>query len=137
VNRLNTLEKRVKYRISRKRGTVFLRSDFDGLSDYDQVGRCLSQLVKKGELLKLGYGVYARAKKSSITGSLMLDANGGFVGASREALDRLKVDWEPTLTERDYNAGLSTQVPVNAAVSIKGKFSRKLSYRGVSLQRAI
>ena len=37
---------------------MFLRADFDDLGGYDQVGRALRGLVQKGQLLKLGYGIY-------------------------------------------------------------------------------
>ncbi len=136
------LKKRVSYRIARRRSDVFVRSDFADLGGYDQIGRCLRQLVRERRLIRLGYGVYARAKQSSITGKPMLAAKGGFVDAARQALDRLKVlnrqfkGWEPTLAELNYNTGRSTQVPTNAAVKIKGRFSRKLSYGSMELFRA-
>ena len=38
--RSETLESRVLKRISRKRGDVFLHSDFEDLGGYDQVGVC-------------------------------------------------------------------------------------------------
>ena len=47
------LETRLMKRIDRKRGDVFLRSDFRDLGGYDQVGRVLRGLVEKGKLLKL------------------------------------------------------------------------------------
>ena len=55
----DNLEERVAHRIARKRGDVFLRADFRDLGDYDQVGRALRKLVRKGRLLKLGYGIYS------------------------------------------------------------------------------
>ena len=39
-------------RIARKRSDVFLRADFKDLGGYDQVGRVLRGLVRKGRLLK-------------------------------------------------------------------------------------
>jgi hypothetical protein len=63
----------------------------------------------------------------------MLAAVDGFIGASREALTKLGVRWEPSSWERAYNEGRSTQVPVNAVVRIKGRFARQLSYRGKPL----
>ena len=49
-----SLEQRLEKRIARKRGDVFLREDFGDLGGYDQVGRALRKLVRKGQLLKLG-----------------------------------------------------------------------------------
>jgi hypothetical protein len=43
------------------------------------------------------------------------------------------VKWEPTEAERAYNEGRSTQVPVNPAVRVKGRFSRRLRDQNVEL----
>jgi Transcriptional regulator, AbiEi antitoxin len=56
-----TLETRLLNRIDRKRGDVFLRADFGDLGGYDQVGRVLRELVRKGRLVRVGQGLYARA----------------------------------------------------------------------------
>ncbi len=63
----------------------------------------------------------------------MLNSPDGFIGAARRALKKLGVQWEPTEAERAYNEGRSTQIPVNPVVRIKGRFSRKLQYRGREL----
>jgi hypothetical protein len=48
--RPETLETRMLKRMERKRGDVFLRADFGDLGGYDQVGRALRTLARKGEL---------------------------------------------------------------------------------------
>ena len=63
-----TLETRLLKRIDRKRGDVFLRADFDDLGGYDQVGRVLRQLVREGKLVKVGQGLYACARASTMSG---------------------------------------------------------------------
>jgi hypothetical protein len=67
----DSLEGRLEKRIARKRGDVFLRADFDDLGGYDQVGRALRGLVRKGRLMKIGQGLYARARRSSLDNKLM------------------------------------------------------------------
>jgi hypothetical protein len=57
----------------------------------------------------------------------------GFAGVARQALDKLGVEWEPTASERAYNAGRSTQIPVNPVVRVKGRFSRHLRYGDTEL----
>jgi hypothetical protein len=99
----------------------------------DQVLRALRELVREGQLVRLGYGVYGRARRSKLSGQPMLAVADGFVGAARAALNKLGVAWEPTEWERAYNEGRSTQVPVNAVVRIKGRFARRLGYRGNTL----
>ena len=54
-----------------------------------------------------------RAITSRLSGERMLYSPNGFAGAARQALTKLGVEWEPTETERAYNEGRSTQVPVN------------------------
>ncbi len=71
MSRYGSLEYRITARIARKRCTVFVREDFQDLSDYDQVGRALRKIAKNGQLVRLGYGVYAKTKKSTITGELV------------------------------------------------------------------
>ena len=64
----------------------------------------------------------------------MLAAQDGFIGAARQALDKLGVKWEPTEFQRAYNEGRSTQVPVNPAVRVKGRFVRRLRYQDAELR---
>ena len=70
-----TLETRLLNRIDRKRGDVFLRADFEDLGGYDQVGRVLRELVRKGRLVRVGQGLYARARPS-MTGGEPVPAGG-------------------------------------------------------------
>ena len=63
-----TLETKLLNRIERKRGDVFLRADFEILGGYDQVGRVLRKIVCEGRLVRVGQGLYARARPSLTTG---------------------------------------------------------------------
>lgn len=124
-----TLRERIEQRIARKKGEdVFLTREFANLGGEDQVLRALRKLVDDGRLVRLGYGVYGRAVVSRLSGKPMLYSRDGFAGVARQALDKLGVEWEPTEAERAYNEGRSTQVPVNAVVRVKGRFSRQLRY---------
>lgn len=133
MNNRKTLRERIEGRIARKGDDVFLPREFADLAGKDQVLRAFRQLVKDGQLVRLGYGVYVRAIPSRLSGRPMLYSPDGFVGAARQALNKLGVKWEPTGVERAYNEGRSTQIPANPAVRIKGRFSRKLRYQGTEL----
>ncbi len=122
-----TLKQRVERRIIRKHDDVFLPKEFRDLGGEDQVLRALRGLVEDGRLIRLGYGVYARAIHSRMTGRTMVDSANGFSSAVRQALTKLGVPWEPTESERAYNDGSSTQVPATPAVRVKGRFQRRLS----------
>ena len=129
-----TLREKIGDRIARRRDEVFLTREFRDLGGEDQVLRALRGLVRDGRLVRLGYGVYGRAETSRLSGEPMLAAAGGFIGAARQALDKLGVTWEPTDAQRAYNEGRTTQVPVNPAVRVKGRFARHLRYQDTELQ---
>jgi hypothetical protein len=129
-----TLRERIEARIARRRGEdVFLPREFADLGGEDQVLRVLRGLTREGRLVRLGYGVYGRAITSRLSGKPILYSPNGFAGAARQALTKLGVAWEPTEGERAYNEGRSTQVPVNPAVRVKGRFSRRLRDGNVEL----
>jgi Family of unknown function (DUF6088) len=132
--RRGTLQAKVKERIARRRDDVFLTREFRDLGGEDQVVRALRGLVREGSLVRLGYGVYGRAVTSRLSGESILYSPDGFIGAARRALDKLGVKWEPTEAERAYNEGRSTQVPVNPAVRVKGRFARHLRYQDTELR---
>jgi len=129
--RRNSLQAKIERRIAQSDAGAFLTREFRDLGGERQVLRALSKSVKDGKLIRLGYGVYGRAARSQLSGQSILATRGGFVGASREALTKLGINWEPTDWERAYNEGRSTQVPVNAVVRVrKGRFSRRINYQG-------
>lgn len=128
------LKQRILLRINKSSKNVFLRKDFFGLGGYDQVGRALKKIVKDGFLTKVGMGLYAKARPSAFRkGEVILLSPGGFKAVSREALDRLDIPWRPSESEESYNAGRTTQVPFNAGVSVRKRFSRQIQWRGLEL----
>jgi hypothetical protein len=135
MSKRRTLQQRIEDRITRKKGdAAFLTREFADLSDERQVLRALRKLVDEGKLIRLGYGVYARAEISSLTRQPMLYSPSGFNGVARQALTKLGVKWEPTEAERAYNERRSTQVPVNPVVRLRGgRFARKLRYKSMEL----
>ena len=128
--RPENLETRVMKRITRKRGDVFLRADFKDLGGYDQVGRVLRGLVRKGRLLKVGYGIYTRAVKSPFNDELVPPKG---LTTLKEAIRRLGVEVTQTRFAQDYNAGRTTQVPTGRVVAVRGRIRRKIGYNGMFL----
>lgn len=122
------LRKRIETRIAKSKRDVFLTRDFAALSDEDQVIRALRGLVAQRTLLRLGKGVYAKARPSSLSGRAVLANPAGFQAVAQQALNRLGVEWEPTEAQRAFAEGRSTQIPVNSVLKVKGRFARKLRY---------
>ncbi|MBE0462532.1 MAG: hypothetical protein ACTIDY_05260 [Halomonadaceae bacterium] len=73
--------------------------------------------------MRIGKGLYAKARQNHIMGKPMIAAPGGFDQVAKEALSRLGVQWEPSSTEK-----ASTHIPARAVVSVKGSFNRRISY---------
>src|SRR5258708_12275856 len=125
--RRKTLREKVEKRIARKGDAVFLPREFVDLGGEDQILRALRELVREGRLIRLGYGVYARAERSKLTGQPILAVPDGFVGASRAALNKLGVKWEPTEWDRPNNQGRPPQVPSNPLFPLKTRFPSLLA----------
>jgi len=126
-----TLASRMRYRIKRGKAFVYLPGDFADLSDSDQIGRGLRTLVQEGVLVKIGQGIYARAKKSSLTGAPVPERP--LRDLAIAALAKLGVEVAPSRYEKAYNAGQTPQVPTGRVIGVKGRISRKISYNGRSI----
>ena len=125
-----TLEARLLKRIDRKRGDVLLRADFGDLGGYDQVGRALRQLVREGQLVRVGQGLYARAGPSMTSGE---PVPVGGLTALKEVLRRVGVETLPSQIEEAYNAGRTMQVLTGRVVGVTRRVRRKIGYGGFSL----
>lgn len=128
--RPESLETRLLKRIDRKRGDVFLRADFDDLGGYDQVGRVLREVVRKGRLVRVGQGLYVRARPS-ITSGEPIPVKG--LASLKEALNRVGVETLPTRLEQEYNDGRTTQVPTGRVVAVRRRVRRRIGYNGINL----
>lgn len=125
------LKEKIRLRIHLKKDRVFLREDFEDLADYDQVGRALRILVSEGELIKLGYGVYAKTKESSISRQKILIEP--LPKLAREAMDKLGYSSkDPSDLDISYRDG-STQVPTGRVVPVNRPVSRELSYKDATI----
>jgi hypothetical protein len=123
---------KVLRRISRLPSEVILRSDLADIADPRQISRALKRLADDGEIVKLGYGVYAKLARSEIAKTTYLKQ--GVISTMRTALNRLNVRWEPSPEEQDYQEGRSTQIPVNPKTILKTRFRRELRYRNMELR---
>lgn len=122
-----TIKARILKRLSRSKRYVFMRVDFKDIAGYDQVGRVLCDLVKSGELLKVGYGIYTKARKNPITGKVMPACPGGSDAVILEALERLKVGYSFDKNSAKYLSEESTQIPAYTQIETPYRFKRRLS----------
>lgn len=131
-----TIADAIARKVSRSKRNVFLRSDFAPLGSYDAIGRALRQQAKNGQLVQIGYGLYAKAEVSPFTGKPVPIV--GIKKLATEALGRLGKKVAPSSFEDAYNRGRSTQVPTGRTITVEDRIRRKIGYNGnyVVLERA-
>ncbi|MBC2662291.1 hypothetical protein H7F50_11035 [Novosphingobium flavum] len=118
----------ITQRVRRSRRNVFLRADFDGFGSYDAVGRALRQQVQIGRLVQIGYGLYAKAEPSPLTGKPAPIV--GIRTLASEAVRRLGKSVEPSRFDKAYNSGSSTQVPTGRTLTVNARIRRRIGYDG-------
>jgi len=130
-----------KTRISRslsmsKRKSVFLRSDFEPFGTSTRVTRALQVLISEGRIIRVGRGIYVKARPSTVTGNPVpvepLET------VAHKALAALGVDVQLGSAARAYVGGVSQDVPMNIAVDVgSSRVSRRIEFGGreVKLER--
>lgn len=124
------------YLAARQEESVFLRSEFDDLSkSRSGVDKALRALVEEGRLVRFGYGLLARARKSSWTGEYVEDTKGS---GEFEAMRKLGISFRLGKAFRDYNEGKTTQVPAKLTFDVgNSRITRKIGgYDGVRFERS-
>ncbi|KGX39584.1 DUF6088 family protein [Burkholderia pseudomallei] len=118
-----TVIARLKQTIGESDEAVFLRAEFSGLGSAAQVGRALRALQTAGTIVKLGLGIYAKAKPSALSGSPIpvrpLDVLAPVV------MQKLGVAVFPSVALRAYNEGSTTQVPAGVVLNTGGRRIRR------------
>lgn len=121
-----TIANKVKIRVNRSKRYVFARADFTDIAGYDQIGRELRKLVKSGLLLRIGYGLYTKARTNSITGQIMPASPGGADGVILEAIEKLGVEYKfDDFSQRSID-GDSLQIPASFQIITNNRFKRKI-----------
>jgi hypothetical protein len=129
MNIVNRLERS----LANRNADVFLRAEFHSFGSPAQVSRALGELQSKGVLVKLGVGVYAKAKPSVLSGKPI--PTKPLEVLAPEILKKLGVQAGPSRQAHEYNAGISTQVPSGVVINTgKRRIKRKLGFNGKLIQ---
>lgn len=127
------LQERMLRAIKQRAGSVILRRELAGLGSASQVTEALKALQARGVIVRIGTGLYAKTRRSSVTGKIIPAGNLENLGL--EALRKLGVSVAPGKAAAAYNAGTTTQIP-GAFVVNTGcrRISRKISVGGRALK---
>ena len=120
-----TVEDRILTRILRSRNVVFIPADFRDIASYPQVLRALKHLVRKRKTVRFGYGAYARVTVNKFDGKIYPD--GDTASNLIRLWKKLGVKWDYSRAVKDYNSGVSTQVPVKRLFVVNDRFSRSIN----------
>ena len=88
--------------------------------------------VAEGQLIRFGYGLYAKADRSPYSGKTVPQKP--LPALAEEALSKLGVKIVESTAKALYNSGKSTQVPTGRVIGVKGRISRKMGYNGQSVK---
>jgi len=122
----NSFKFKVLERIRQMPDTAILRKDIEDMGNPRQISRCFKTLLEMGVLVKIGYGIYAKAYISDSIDKPVIQ--GGFGQACKEALTKKGIKWEAGSAEKAYNTGVSTQIPIRNIVQLKSRFRGHLNY---------
>lgn len=131
---------RTKTRIARslgisKKNTIFLRSDFESFGTATRVTRALQELIAEGRIIRVGRGIYARARPSGIPGKpVPLEP---LETIAHKALAALGVDARLGSAEKAYVGRLTQDVPMEISIDVgSSRISRRIELggRGVNLR---
>ncbi|MBL0944550.1 MAG: S-adenosylhomocysteine hydrolase [Hydrogenophaga sp.] len=123
-------ELRVARSVSLTRSPVILRADLHKLGcSSTSLSAALRALIDKGLLVRIGTGIYAKAKPSVLSGKPIpvepLEV------LAPIALRKLGVMVQQARRYRDYNAGRTSQVPVGVVVNVGSRrITRRIGFNG-------
>ncbi len=125
MNITSRIRRSVKGRID----LVFRPSDFLSFGSEASVKRALKELTQLGVLVRLGVGIYAKAKPSVLSGQPIPVQPLEVLGP--QALAKLGISLRQSQQVSAYNSGHTTQVPAGVVVNVgKQRVSRKIGFNG-------
>jgi hypothetical protein len=122
----STVKDRVIAKIKRSPSSVFLRKEIDRLGDYRQVRRAINEAAASGVLVKVGFGLYAKARPSTISGKPVPTVP--LLNIGLEVMQKIGVKADVGKDTVALREGRSTQIPMLPIINIgKSRVSRKIA----------
>lgn len=126
-----TIESQIEAFVLESEDIAFLRAEFASLGGRSQVGIALRGLSQRGLIVKVGHGIYAKARKSSISGNPVPATD--LLSIGFEALRKLGIEAGASRAMKDLSEGRSTQVPMRQAISVDRPVGRKIGFGSQSI----
>ena len=124
-----SLKSKIKQSLIVSEATVFVRADFVKLGGYDQIGRALRELITEQLIVNVGYGVYVKARLSSISGNPIPIVTMTEVGL--QLMKKLNIEADVGKFARDYREGKSPQIPMREVIAVRdSNINRRISWAG-------
>jgi len=118
--------------IERQPGNVIFRAELAGLGSPAQITAALTTLIDKGVIVRISIGIYARTRKSSVTGATI--PAGSLETLATETLKKMGVPFNLGRAAAAYNAGDTNQLPGAFVVNTgERRISRKITVGGRTL----
>jgi hypothetical protein len=95
--------------IKSRSGQVVFRAEVAKLGSPAQVTAALKELIAKGVITRIGRGIYAKTRQSTVTGAVV--PAGSLETLATEALQKMGVPVGAGQAAAAYNAGQTTQLP--------------------------
>ena len=128
-----SIEERMSRSIALRKGEVVLRADFEAMGSPSQISRALKNLILAGKIVRLGYGIYAKARPSVLSGKPVPRVS--LEELAQEALQKLGVPVQLGCAQTTYAEGKTTQIPVRTTFNTgQRRISRKITV-GISSVR--
>lgn len=123
------LQERMLRSIKQRAGNVVIRAELAGMGSASQVTAALKALQDKGMLVRIGTGVYAKTRKSSVTGAVI--PAGSLETLASEALKKLGITVTVGSAAAAYNSDKTTQLPGTFVANTgRRRISRKIAVGG-------
>ena len=129
-----TIENQILDKVKKaKRGSLFFGDSFLSKENSEGVRKALQRLVKKGELIRVATGIYARPEIDPVIGAV----TPGIDAIATAIAKRDKARIVPTGVYALNRLGLSTQVPLNVVYLTDGTSRKvKIGNRTISFKHA-
>lgn len=112
----------------RRRGSIFFSSDFISKGSLPSVNKALSELTKKGSIVRLAPGIYCRPEIDEFFGLGAIYPGLDEIAEAIASRDGARI--VPTGTYAQNRLGLSTQIPMNVVYLTDGSPRRIKVYDG-------